>query len=122
MHTRLESARAQRTGLEGRAALSSVSVALQTPNWTPPPPPRPPGWSVGAVAGRALGTLLAAAQFAAEVGVFAAVFALPLLALLLLTAPLARAIWARLPLPAAWRAARSGVLQPAPSPTTSDDA
>ena len=64
----------------------------------------------------------ATACWSMRLAIAGCVFALPLLAALLLAAPLVRAVWVRLPLPPAWRAARSGGLQPAASPTASDDA
>ena len=118
--SRLEAARAQRAGLEGRAALSSVSVSLSSPNWVPPPPPPPAGWSAGAAAGRALATLLHAAQFAAEVAIFASIFALPLLAAALLALPAARAAWAHLP--ATWRTRAGGTIAVAAETAADDDA
>lgn len=76
---KIESARSQRKSLEGRAAMSLVSINLQTPQWRPPRPKPRPGWSVMNSAGQAVKALMRVAEGTIDVLIFAAVFAVPTL-------------------------------------------
>jgi Domain of unknown function (DUF4349) len=80
--SRVESARAQRKSLESRSAMSYISINLQTPQWKPPKPKPFPGWSVSRTAGQALKSLILVSQGVVDMAIFAAVFALPTLAAL----------------------------------------
>jgi hypothetical protein len=90
----LESLTSQRKWLEGRAAMSSLSVQVSVPEpaqATPTPQPSP-SWSGGATMRAALGSLATAGTVAADVAIYTAVYALPVSALVLLAGLVARRV------------------------------